>query len=448
MNLQQLLNILGSRKWIALFTLFITVSTTLAVSLLLPKQFEAITTLVVDQRVVDPITGANLPIQLMPGYMATQVGVIKSHNVARKVVEKLKLSESPQIRLDFAETKVSGEINDWIADLLLKNLEVTPSRESSLIDVSFSSIDPQFSALVTNAFSEEFIRTNVELRAQPARQSADWFDNQINILRERVTKAQNALSSYQQEHGIVAVDDRLDLENARLTDLSRQLIESQSHTSELRSRKLQSSSSKQGNTSLQEVLNSPLVQQLKAELARTEAKFAELAKRVGKNHPQYEQTQAEVTSLRQKINAETQMVLNSMSSSVASANRMDEMLAKALADQKAKVLELKQQRDQMTVLNREVENAQHAYDNALQRSIQTRMESQMSQTNIAVLNPAIPPLQASKPKVVLNVVLSVFLGSMLGVGIALFMELLDRRVRSAIDVAETLEIPVLAIFSK
>lgn len=90
---------------------------------------------------------------------------------------------------------------------------------------------------------------SLQLRAQPAKQSSDWFEKQLDVLRERVVEAQNVLSSYQQEHGIVAVDERLDIENARLNDLSRQLVESQSRTNELQSRKNQLNASKQSDHS-------------------------------------------------------------------------------------------------------------------------------------------------------------------------------------------------------
>ena len=89
MNLNQFFIILWSRKRIALWTLAMTVITTLVVSLLLPKQYVATTSIMVDQHSIDPVTGQNLPVsQLLAEYMATQAEVIASHNVARKVVEK------------------------------------------------------------------------------------------------------------------------------------------------------------------------------------------------------------------------------------------------------------------------------------------------------------------------------------------------------------------------
>ncbi len=451
MNSQQFIYILWSRKSVVLWALMATVITTLVVSLLLPKQYLATTSIVVDQRSVDRVTGLTLPVQLLPGYMATQVDVISSHKVARKVVDKLKLNENPQMQKDFAKAKGTGDIRDWVADLLLeKNLEIRPSRDSSVMQVDFTFNDPQLAATIANTFADTYIQTSSELQVQPAKMSADWFDSQMATLRERLEHAQSVLSTYQQEHGIVATDDRLDLENARLADLSKQLVEGQARTSELQSRKdLLTSTVKQGSSleSLQEVLNNPLIQSLKTDLARVEASFAELSKRVDINHPQYKQAKAEVNNLQQKIHSEVNMVLSSIAGGVASSIQRDKIVANALAEQKAKVLELKKQHDEIMVFNREVENAQRVYDAAMQRAVQSRMESEISQTNIAVLNYALPPQKPAKPKVLLNMILSVFLGGMLGVGAALLTELMDRRVRSAFDISEVLGVPVFAVVS-
>jgi chain length determinant protein EpsF len=450
MNFHQFINILWSRKWIALSALMIAVISTLAVSLLLPKQYIATTSIVVDQRSVDPVTGQNLPVQLLPGYMATQVDVIASHNVAHKVVENLKLSDNPQMQKDFAKAEYIGDIRDWVADFLLKKLEIRPSRESSLIQIDYASTDPKFAAIIANAFADAYIQTSIELRAQPAKLSADWFDLQMASLRKNLERAQSVLSTYQQQHGIVEGFDRLDIEKTRLVDLSQQLVESQARTNELQSRKiLLASTLEQGGSfeSLQEVLDSKLIQDLKTELARSGAHFAELSKKFKKGNSQYNQAEAQVTSLQQEIRSATKMVLNSINSVVISSKQRDEILTEALAEQKAKVLELKKENDQIAVLNREVENTQRTYDDVMQRAVKTRMESELSQTDISILNPALPPQKPAKPKVLLNMILSIFLGGMLGVSTALLAEFMDRRVRTAFDVSEILAIPVFAVVS-
>lgn len=443
MNFTQFLLILKARALIALLALGVTVATTVVVSMMLPKSYTATNTLVVDAKAKDPVTGALLPAQLMPGYMATQVDILKSQNVGLKVVQGLKLADNPQVRADYqTATEGQGSIQHWLADLLLKKLEVTPSRESAVIQVSFSGADPRFAAVVANAFAQAYIDTNLELKVEPARQTSVWFESQIKGLRDNLEQAQSKLSTYQREKGLIASDERIDVETARLAELSSQLVAAQSQTYDTASRQTQS-----GNA-LAEVEQNPLVQGLKRDLAIGETKLIELGQKVGTNHPQYQRAQAEVDSLRAELNAEMKTVTRTVGTTAKVAKGREADIRAALAAQKNRVLSLKQQRDEASVLVREVENAQRVYDTALQRFNQSALESQNTQTDVVVLNPAVAPLDASSPKILLNTILSVFLGSLLGIGLAFLMEMIDRRVRSSEDLITALEIPVLGEIAK
>jgi len=452
MNIQQFIKILWFRKKIAFAVLLGVVTLTTLINLYLPKQYTATTTIVIDQNTVDFLTGLALSSsQILPGYTATQVEVVGSHNVALKVVENLKLDKNNRFINAFTDNGSPGNILDWIAKNIRKKLDIKLSRESNLIDISFTDIDPEFAAMAANAFADAYLLTSVELRTQPAKLNAAWFNTQMHSLRQELEKAQLRLSSFQQKVGIVETDDKLDVENARMAELSRQLLESQARTDELLSRKkmLTATVRNAGSSeSMQEVMNSSLIQSLKTELAGREANLAVLSKRLDKNHPLYNQAQAEVNSLQQKISNEIRTVQNSINNELASSRQRDEILEKAFTEQKNKVLKLKIQHDEIAVLNNEVENARHSFDAAMQRSIQTRMESELNHANIAVLNKAIPPDKPSKPKFLLNLLLSFFLGSLLGVGGALIAELLDRRIHSKDDIKEYLGLPVFAVLVK
>jgi capsular polysaccharide biosynthesis protein len=99
----------------------------------------------------------------------------------------------------------------------------------------------------------------------------------------------------------------------------------------------------------------------------------------------------------------------------------------------------------MGVLMKDVESAQRAYDTAAARFQQTNLESQASQTNVSILTRAFPPVDPSSPKIILNTLLSIFLGTLLGIGVALLMELLNRRVRSVQELALAAGVPVLGL---
>lgn len=436
MNFIQFLLILNARKWIILGVLALTVAVTAAVSLLLPKEYTATATLIVDSKSKDPFTGQLLPAQMFPGYMATQIDVIKSSAVARKVVREFKLAENPATRQQFMDaTDGKGTVEQWLADVLVQKLDAEPSRESSIIGVSFSGADPQFSAAMANAFAKAYIETSLDLRLAPARQTAEWFDQQIVQLRQKVDEAQQKLTAYQREKGIVESEERLDVETRRMADLAGQMVAAQSLAFDATSRTGQSAN-------LPEVNNSPVVQNLKVQIAQGDGKLAELSKRVGANHPEYLRLQAEVASYKAKLATELSTATRGVGATAGAARQRVSELSGAFERQKARVLALKQQREEATLLARDLENAQRVYDSALQRYGQTRMEAQSTQTDIAVLNPAVAPTEPSKPRVILNLLLALFLGTLLGVGVGFLVELLDRRVRSGQDIAG-LDIPVL-----
>jgi len=443
MNLSQFLLILRARWWVAMLAFLITVGTTLGVSMILPKSYTSSVSLVVDAKSKDPITGALLPSQLLPGYLATQVDIIRSQNVALRVVDTLKLTQYPSVQEDFQKaTAGQGDIRYWMADLLLKKLEVLPSRESNVIQVSFSGTDPKFAATIANAFSHAYIQANLDLRVAPARLTNAWYEDQVTQLRVNLEKAQAALTGYQRSKGLVVGDERsIDVETSRLAELSSQLVSAQSQTYDTTSKQGQS------QNALAEVELNPLVQSLKRDLSAAETNLSQLAEKVGRNHPQYIAAEAQAESIRAKLNAEIKLATRTVGTSAKVAQNREGEIRAALAAQKAKVIALKKQRDEAAVLLRDVDNAQRLYDAALQRSGQSRLESLATQTDIAVLNPAIPAVEASSPKLLLNTILAVFLGGMLGISLAFIIEMLDRRVRSSQDISTGLEIPVLGELS-
>ncbi|MEO5703105.1 MAG: chain length determinant protein EpsF [Gammaproteobacteria bacterium] len=451
--MQKLFLILRSRFWIIAFTFLVTVTVTIIISLLMPKTYTASTSMVIDFKGGDdPLTGTLLPAQMVPGYMATQLDIIASHKVALDAVDKLKLDKNPEAREQFEKaTEGRGSIRDWLADALLEDMKIRPSAESSLIELSYSSTDPVFSAAVANAFTQAYIETNLQLKVDPAKQTALWFSDQLKILRDNLAANQEKLSAYQQEKGILATDGKFDVENARLTELTTQLVLAQAQTQDALTRQNQAKSAPGDQAALEtlpEILANPFIQGLKANLAEQEAKVAELSGQVGSNHPQYKRAMRELGSMQAKLNREVTKASKGIENNAQLAQQRENALKDAIAAQKTKVLGLKHGNDEISVYLREVENAQKAYDAASQRFSQTSMESQLSQTNVSIISPAIPPIEPSQPKLLLNVVLAVFFGGLLGIGLALMTEMANRYFRSSQDIYDDLTLPVLGVLNK
>jgi chain length determinant protein EpsF len=441
MNIQQLLRILRARARVVLYTLLATFLLTLGVNLLLPKQYTASTAVLIDVKSPDPIAGLVLPGMISPSYMATQVDIINSHRVAQRVVKLLHMDESPAIREQWlAQTEGKGQLVDWLAGLLAKNLDVRPSVQSNLININYSGVDPAFTAAVANAFGQAYIDINLELKVEPARQSAVWFEGQTKILRDKLEVAQSALSSHQQKTGIVATEERLDFETAKLNELSTQLTLVQAQTSDSSSK----SKSAGASDTLVDVMQNSLILGLKSEIARLEAKQQESNVNLGPNHPQTRRGESELASLKARLASETRQISDSLNTSTLVGKEKEKELLAAMDVQKAHVLDLNRQRDEISVLKRDVEAAQRSFEVAGQRSAATRLESLSIQTNALMLSPAIEPTDFAKPRIFLNLFVSVILGTLLGIGLALSLEVARRHVRSASDLGDASGLPVLS----
>jgi chain length determinant protein EpsF len=373
--------------------------------------------------------------------MQTQMDIMQSQRVARRVVEDHKLAEGEGVKAAIRAANGKGSVEDWVASGLLPNLKVY-STQSSVVQLTYKDSDPKFATDVANAFAKAYMEITLALRVDPTKQAATWFDEQLKVLRSDLEKVQDRLAKFQKEKGIIATDERVDVEQARLAELSTQALQAQNMTFEAQSR----SSLANGNRSpdaLPEVIGNPLIQALKTDLLRAVAKLQELSTRLGPAHPQYQQQASEIAALRSKMNAETSRVVAGVQNVTAQNRARQASLQAALEPQRKRVLEMRDARNEAFILTRDVETAQKAYEAALGRHLVNKVEAGARQTNVSILNPAVEPSWPSKPKRLLNIALGIVMGLVLGLAAVFLLELLDRRVRSGDDLETGLDAPLL-----
>lgn len=381
MNLKLFLRIVQARFLRIVLALALTVTVAVVVTDYVPREYTTYASLVLGAQDPGPFEQGVVPRQFTAaGYVMTQVDIISSRNVASKVADQLTQLEKIVLAGSFLtpEEARRAVVNDgWIGGRLvgelLNNLEIRPSRESMVLDINYTAPDAALAAKIANAFADAYIEVSLELNTEPARRNAEWFDDQLKELRAKLEEKQGELTAYQERHGIVSIDERLDTETKRFEELSTNLVEAQARTYDVESRQL------------------------------------------GQQHPEY-----------------------------VRAIERERAVEAALDRQQARLFEVRRLRDELDLLLGDVESARSNYDAAMQRFYRSSLESQFNQTNVAVLNRAAVPGQASSPNVRLNVALSVFLGLVFGFGLALLSESLDRRVRIEEDLNESLGLPVLA----
>ncbi len=191
MTFSQLISILVARRKIILITFFSVVLITLLYNIFAPKEYTASTKVLLNNKVVDPVTGISLASQMMESYMATQLQVLQSDSVALEVVRRLGLTNNPNIQKKFQDSNDGvGDINLWLARLLVSKLNVIFSK-SNVIEITYSAADPQFAAVIANTFTDVYMEKSIRLKTEPAQKAANYLNQQVQSLRDDLSKARN-----------------------------------------------------------------------------------------------------------------------------------------------------------------------------------------------------------------------------------------------------------------
>jgi chain length determinant protein EpsF len=447
MSLAEFLSILRARRWPAILILALTFGSAVAVSLMLPKKYTATSSLIFDLARPDPLAAAAYWSNPSPSFLSTQVDVIRSERVALHVVRALRMAEDAKARQEWVEsTRGQGSLEIWLANGIQKMMEVVLSRDSNVIKIVVRANKPELAAMLANTLARSYLDVSLDLRVDPARQYSAFFDSRAKQLRADLERAQSRLSAYQREKGIIATDDRLDFETQQLNQLSMQLTALQALSAESSSRQAQAVGG--SGDRLQEVINNPMLAGLRGDLTRAEGRLQELNARLGDNHPQVVEAKANIAALRSRLDADTRRVTGSVGVTNTINRAREGEIRAALEAQRAKVLRMKTVRDEGSVLYRDVENAQRAYDGVLARLNQTNLESHATQSNANLLAEATAPLFPSSPKLLVNGALSLAVGLLLAVGAAVALELSDRRIRTVDEVTRLLGLPVIGTLPK
>lgn len=453
MDLTQYWLALKARRKAFLLVFALTVLTAIVVSLIVPKRYDATATVLIDspdEQVLAPT--ARISPRERAGYMFTQVELIQSGRVAHRVVRELKLAQDPAMREAWErDTGGAGRLEDWIVSELLLRLKVD-NGASNILLIKYSSYDAKNAATVANAFAKAYLEVALEMRTQPSLEAAAWFEQQVKALRGDVTQAQSRLAAYQKAKGVIGADERMDIEYTRFAEISAQLSAAKNATYEADTRHRQAREAAAGGVAgsgeLPEILSNPYLVTVKTALQAAEGRLEEQSQVLGPKHPQYQRTRLEVQTLRERLAAETKKVIGSFAGAAAASRKREQELTAALTAQQDRIMKLKDARIELTVLTRDLDNAQRSYDGAMQRLMATKLESQARRTNLAMLTPAIEPLVPAVPKVGLIAGLSVLVGFLLAAGTVYLLEMLDRKVRSRGDLEQRLAVPSLGNLSK
>ena len=436
MTIQQFLAVLRGRWWLLVLCFTVFVGAAITWSLIRPKMYTATANLMVDVKLTDPVGGQRLPSELIPAFVATQLDLLTSERVAVKVVDATDLLNRP--RTEPEEPPTEEELNRprreprfEAAEGLLKRLKARPASDSNMIELSFEDRDPAWAAKIANQFAQSYMETSVQIQTEPQRDKTQFFGEQAAVARAELEAAQAVLTKFQQEKGITSADEASDVENSRLQDIARELTTVQAMRADSASRRGAVGSG--SASTLPEVLQNPVIQSLKQSLTAIEQRIAQRGASLGPSHPEMLRMQQEAQSLRGRLNQEIATISGGVTR-LDQINAQREAQLRAEYDkQRKRVLDIKEARDRLAVLQRDVESAQRAYEDLRQKQSTARIESNVTQSSVILISEATAPILPSSPNLKRNALVAAVLSTLLGLGCIFLFEFLQGRVRVVED---------------
>ncbi len=465
--IRQYMRIAHRWRWVIIGAVAACVLLGLIVTLLMTPQYTAATTIEIS-RESDQVTnfeGVQRETSIADQeFYQTQYGLLRARTLAERVATELQLiddqnffemfgvsSEDPAFDLANGRYPAAGRATRQrvAGEILLDNLSIEPTRLSRLVEIRFTSPDPAFSTRVANAWGENFIETNLERKVQATSYGREQLQQQLAEYKDRLDESQRLLVGYAsaqqiinlpvgtggngtttQERSIVA--DNLAALNTELTQATADRIEA-----EARFRQTGSGSASTA------ALGNLAINNLRQQRAELSAQYEQLMVRFEPGYPAARAVQAQIAELDQAIVREENGVSGSHQGNFREAAAREQALQARVEQLKEDYLDLRRRSIQYNIYQQEVDTNRALYDGLLQRFNEIGVAGGVGINNVAIVDPADVPQEPSSPRLLLNLLISILAGAMLGAALALGLEQIDEAIADPAEVERRLGLPLL-----
>jgi len=424
-----------------------------------------------------------------PDFLTTQFEIIRSDNVARRVVERLQLDtrykqyfledldeESASSLASFMQTlqgflaglfgsadegleDEGGNAEDEltatvapltdaeiIASMIRENLSVEPIKNTKTVYIIYSNKYPAMAKLVVDAVVQAYMDEMLEIKHSTSNYTLQWMTSKAAEERKKLEKSELALQRYMREHDLVTVENKLAVYPQKLAEFSQQLSAAQAEQKEYEAlyAKIEASGKNYKNIETIPVFaDNKVLQNLRDKVYTVEQKIKELSEKYGYKHPVMIQAKSERDLLLKEQRFEVNRIIQATKNAYELAKSREKNLKKLLAESKAGMLDINERFMQYTIMKREVDMNRAIYDN-LTSSIKTANVTEQAQdVKIWVIEKAELPMFPSSPRKRRNLALGLILGLFGGVGLAFFIEYLDNTVKTAEELEGHFRLTVL-----
>jgi capsular exopolysaccharide synthesis family protein len=315
-------------------------------------------------------------------------------------------------------------------------------RDSRMIEVTFDSTDPKFAARAANALVNNYNEYNFHQKYDATRQASGWMEQQLDELKAKVEKSQQAMVDYERQNVIVNIGDKESVVEQRLASLSQDLTTAQSERMQKESLYdlARSNQSQVAVTTQNELLG-----RLDDKYADLREEYVDALGQYGPNFPKVKRLRDQLNEVQSIMEREHKRVEERIRNDYMAALGREKLLSAAVANEKAEVGKLNQLLIEHNMLKREFETNQQLYETLLQHLKDATVSAGLRATNIHLVDPALIPLGPVRPKIMYDITVGLLSGLVLGVTLAFVLESLDTSVKSAEELERLVAAPALAV---
>lgn len=380
-------------------------------------------------------------------FLQTQLQVVQSDTLAWQTVEQLGLGDNPSfakpsiVVLD-PETRKVRLISAFKSAL---SVELIP--KTRIMVVGFESPDPRLAATVANALVGNYVDYNFRLKYDATRVASGWMEKQLDELKAKVEKSQQALVDYERRYALAnsggsGTQAKENVEEQMLSDLSKDLTAAQGERIQKESLYNQVRNDRAQIASL---AHNDLLQSLEQKSSELKGLYTEVLAQYGPNFPKAVRLQQEIDENQSQIVREQNRVLERVHVDYITALNREKLAGVAVAQEKEILGHVNQLLVQHNILQRDFEANEQLYQNLIQRLKDATVSAGLRSTNIHQVDMALPPDHPIRPKKLLNIGVGLLAGLMLGIMLVFAQEALDHTVKSIEEVESLLAIPALGM---
>lgn len=419
-----------------------------------PKVYESTCSIIIDPSAPQVLQGIKDVVELGTGtywanreFYETQYRLIQSRDIAEQVVANLGL----QADLSFPGPKPrKAGVPVDLVPALLAQIRVLPVRESRIANIIVSDLNPERAARIANATAQAYIDHNLDYKVEGSRAATQWLGDQVVDFRNRLKRSEQMLYEFRKARSLLDVDlgDRqsmtsqnLQVYNQKLADVRAKRIEIESNRKVI----LAARNNIEEQESIPEIRQNVVLQQLHVTYIDLQKERAALEAQYGEKHPKLLSLRDKIETVRRDYVAELGKILKSVEKQYQVVVDNERSLMALMEREKQQAIELTKLELEYRPLQREAENNKRVYELVTQREKETGLTGLIRNNNVRILDRAGPSFGAVKPRIIVNLAVSMVLGLLIGVGIAVAMELLDVTVKNQEQVESILGVPVLGM---